>query len=232
MAPTSTFSRRSTTLALGLASGLFADTINPTASVGGAATGSDYFNFDALLVGSGSQTAWSTAGSSVDVSFTAPDSGVVLGSADNVYAAPYLSGGNGTGFGSQPDGADATNYLTTGTGSVTLDFGVELTYLGLLWGSVDDYNTLSFYNGAVLVGSFTGVDVLGLPDGDQGLNGSVYVNFNDVDGVFTKVVLTSTTNAFEIDNVAINHVSVPDSGATVALVGLALLGLAALRRKF
>lgn len=224
----------SSTLALGLASGLFADTINPAASIGGAATGSDYFNFDLLSTGSGPQTAWSTAGSSVDVSFTAPDSGVVLGSSNNVYAAPYLTGGNGTGFGSpnQPNGQDSTNYLTSGTGSVTLDFGVELTYLGLLWGSVDDYNTLSFYNGAVLVGSFTGVDVLALPDGYQGPGGSVYVNFNDVDGVFTKVVLTSSTNAFEIDNVAINHVGVPDSGTTIALLGVGLMGLAAFRRRF
>jgi hypothetical protein len=221
-------------LALALTSGLFANNIVPTASIGGAATGSDLFNFDALVVGSGAQTAWSTGGTSVAVSFVAPDSGVVNGASKNVFAAPFLTGGNGLGFGSpnQPNGKDMTNYLTTGTGSVTLDFGASLSYLGLLWGSVDDYNTIEFFNGASLVGSFTGMDVLALPNGDQGPGGSVYVNFNDLEGTFTKVVLTSSTNAFEIDNVAINPVSVPDSGATVGLVGLGLLALAAVRRKF
>ena len=220
-------------LTLALATGLFANNIVPSASIGGAATGSDLFNFDALLVGSGPQTAWSTGGTSVAVSFAAPDSGVVNGASVNVFAAPFLSGGNGLGFGSpnQPNGQDTTNYLSTGTGSVTLDFGVSLSYLGLLWGSVDDYNTIEFFNGADAVGSFTGVDVLGLPNGDQGPGGSVYVNFNDLEGTFTKVVLTSSTNAFEIDNVAINPVSVPDSGATVGLVGLGLIALAAVRRK-
>lgn len=222
-----------TSLALGLATGLFADTIVPSASIGGAATGSDLFNFDALVLGSGAQTAWSTGGTSVAVSFTAPNSGVVNGSVSNMYAAPFLSGGNGLGFGSpnQPNGADATNYLTSGTGSVTLDFGVGLSYLGLLWGSVDDYNTIEFFDGLTSIGSFTGADVLALPNGNQGPGGSVYVNFNNLDGLFTSVVLTSGTNAFEVDNFAINSVGVPDSGATVALLGLGLIGLAAVRRK-
>lgn len=220
-------------LALGLTTGLFADTIVPSASVGGAALGSDRFNFDALLAGSSSQTAWSNVGTSVAVSFAAPDSGVVNGAVKNVFAAPYLSGGNGLGFGSpnQANGPDTTNYLTTGTGSVTLDFGFGLSYLGLLWGSVDDYNKIEFFDGATSVGSFTGINVLALPNGNQGPGGSVYVNFSDLDGLFTKVVLTSTTNAFEIDNVAINPRNVPDSGATVAFLGLGLVALAAIRRK-
>jgi hypothetical protein len=220
-------------LALGFTSGLFADTIVPLPSIGGAPTGSDFFNFDALVAGSGSQTAWSTGGSSVAVSFAAPDSGVVNGAVTNVFAAPYLSGGNGLGFGSpnQANGPDKTNYLTTGTGSVTLDFGMGLSYLGLLWGSVDNYNTIEFFNGMTSVGSFTGSNVLALPNGNQGPNGSVYVNFNDLDGLFTKVVLTSSTNAFEIDNVATGRASVPDSGATVAFLGLGLVALAAVRRK-
>lgn len=218
-------------LALSLATGLFANNIVPSASIGGAATGSERFNFDALALGSASQTAWSTGGTSVAVSFAAPDSGVVNGATKNVFAAPFLSGGNGLGFGSpnQPNGADTTHYLSTGTGSVTLDFGVSLSYLGLLWGSVDDYNQIEFFDGANSVGAFTGINVLGLPNGNQGPGGSVYVNFNDLEGTFTKVVLTSGTNAFEIDNVAIN--SVPDGGATVGLVGLGLIALAAVRRK-
>ena len=220
-------------LAVALTTGLFANNIVPSASIGGAATGSNLFNFDALSLGSGSQIAWGTGGSSIAVHITGPDSGVVNGAVTNTYAAPYLSGGNGLGFGSpnQPNGANTTNYLSTGTGSITLDFGTSQSYLGLLWGSVDDYNTIEFFNGLNSVGSFTGVDVLALPNGNRGINGSVYVNFNDLDGAFTSVVLTSSTNAFEIDNVAINSVGVPDSGATVTLLGLALVALAAVRRK-
>ena len=220
-------------LALGLATGMFANNIVPSASVGGAATGSNFFNFNDLLLGSGSRVAWGTGGSSIDVHITGPDSGVVNGATTNVFAAPYLSGDNGVGFGSpdQPNGVNITNYLSTGTGSVTLDFGASQTYLGLLWGSVDDYNKIEFFNGNSLVGWFTGADVLGLPNGDQGPGGSVYVNFNDLEGSFTSVVLTSTTNAFEIDNVAINSVGVPDGGATVTLLGLALVALAAVRRR-
>lgn len=222
-------------LALGLATGLFANNIVPSASIGGAATGSNLFNFDALALGPGpsSQIAWGTGGSSITVHITGPDSGVVNGAETNVFAAPYLSGGNGVGFGSpnQANGANTTNYLSTGTGSITLDFGASQSYLGLLWGSVDDYNKIEFYNELTPVGSFTGADVLELPNGNQGVNGSVYVNFNDLEGVFTKVILTSTTNAFEIDNVAINSVGVPDGGATVTLLGLALVALAAVRRK-
>ena len=80
-------------LALSLTTGLFAATITPFSSIGGAATGSELFNFDTLMVGSASQTAWSKGGTaSVAVSFSPPDSGVVNGATKNVFAAPFLSG--------------------------------------------------------------------------------------------------------------------------------------------
>ena len=43
------------------------------------------------------------------------------------------------------NGPDTTTYLTTGIGSVTLTLPGPEKYFGLLWGSVDTYNTLSFY---------------------------------------------------------------------------------------
>jgi len=215
-------------LSLGLTSGLFADNIVLSSVNGGGAIGSTFVNFDSLALGNGAQ---STGG--VNVWFTGSGQ-VVQGTVSNQYAAPFLSGNNGVGFGSpdQPDGADTTKYLSAGTGTVTLDFGSAQKYLGLLWGSVDNYNSLWFYNGASLVGTFTGVDVWAAANGNQGAAGTFYVNFNDLDGAFTKIVLGSTINSFEIDNVAFdssNHV--PDSSSSVLLVGLGLIGLAALRRK-
>lgn len=222
----------SASLALGLASGLFADTLVVSAVNGGAATGSSQLNFDNLTLGNGSPQS---ADSHVTVTFTG-SAGAVIGASSGLYAPPVLSGGNGLGFGSpdQLDGVDATTYLTSGKNSeLTFGFDSLQKYFGLLWGSVDNYNTLSFYNGVTLVGSITGTDITANANGNQGASGTYYVNINDTLGAgFDSVVATSTQYAFEIDNVAYDSRShVPDSGATVALVGAALVGLAALRRK-
>lgn len=216
-------------LALGFASGLFADNIAITSVSGGGASGSTFVNFDGFTTDNSTQ--WATG---VQVSFGGTAS-AVQGSALNQYAAPFLSGNNGVGFGSpdQADGEDQTVYLSAGTGSLTFDFTVDQKYLGLLWGSVDDYNTLSFYNDGNLLASFTGLDVTAFANGDQGASGTFYVSFNNLDGVFDQVVATSSINSFEIDNLAFDTKNrVPDSGATIALLGLGLIGLASLRRKF
>ena len=131
------------------------------------------------------------------------------GSQSGVYAAPYLSNGNGTLFGDPNNGPDATTYLTTGIGSVTLTLPGEEMYLGLLWGSVDNYNTLSLYNGATLIGSVTGTDVTASANGDQGEFGTFYVNINSTQS-FDTVVATSSSYAFEFDNVAFNPTAVPE----------------------
>ena len=150
-------------------------------SVGGAPTGVTTENFDALTPGN---TTTTLLPSGITVSFQ-PNAQPVSGSSSGLYAAPYLSGGNGMGFGpgntNQANGVDVTPYLTTGsTGAVggataTLQLpGLERD-LGIL-GLVDGYNTLSFYNGATLVGSITGSNVTASPNGDQGVNGTLYVN--------------------------------------------------------
>jgi hypothetical protein len=209
-----------------------ADSIN--ALVGGAPVGTQRINFDNLSLGNAGGTATGPNGS-VNVSFTTGDSIAVTGALSGKYAAPWLSGGNGNGFGpgsaNQANGVDGTTYLSTGIGSVTLDFGASasLNYLGLLWGSVDNYNTLKFFNGSTQVFSVTGTQVWASANGNQGAQGTFYVNI-DTSLAFNKVVASSTQYAFEFDNVA--YKSVPDSGSTLALMGAALLGLAALRRRF
>ena len=177
--------------------------ITISASVGGAPTGVNYANFDVLPLGAAGGTS-----SGITVSFTA-DGQAVQGSQSGLYAAPYLSNGNGTPFGDPNNGPDTTTYLSTGVGSVTLNLPGQEKYVGLLWGSVDTYNTLSLYNGSKLVGAVTGTDVTSNANGDQGQLGTFYVNINSTES-FNTVVATSSSYAFEFDNVAYNPTAVPE----------------------
>jgi hypothetical protein len=68
---------------------------------------------------------------------------------------------------------------------------------------VDTYNTLSFYRADnSLIDTITGTQVDAAANGDQGANGTFYVNINSTDA-FTYVIATSSSYAFEFDNVAI-----------------------------
>jgi hypothetical protein len=188
--------------------------ITISSSVGGAPAGANYANFDGVPLGAAGGTS-----NGITVSF-AGDAQAVQGSQSGVYAAPYLSSGNGTLFGDPTNGPDATTYLTTGVGSVTLTLPGQENYLGLLWGSVDSYNTLSLYDGSALVKSFTGTDVTSSASGDQGMLGTFYVNINSTDS-FDRVVATSTSYAFEFDNVAYSAAAVPEpSSFILALIGV------------
>jgi len=142
---------------------------------------------------------------------------VVSGSSSGVYAAPFN---------------DTTKYSTvSGGASTTFNLGSVANYFGLYWGSIDGYNTISFYLGNAIVASYTGTPVTGLlQDGGQSSWASNrYINFNFVNATFDKVVLQSASNAFETDNHAFGKVSVPEP-STVLLMALGLFGLVATRR--
>ena len=221
--------------AASLASSANAAIISVNGSVGGAPSGVSYVNFDNLSNGATGSLTGTGPNGSVALTIN-PNARVATGAASGQYAAPYISGSNGNGFASQVlPGADTTPYLTSGRtgdgGSIKMDFGSDQQYLGLLWGSVDSYNKLSFYDSNdVLVGQVTGSDVTASPNGNQGQNGTLYVNI--VADPFRYVVASSTSFAFEFDNVAYNEspVGVPDSGASIGWLGLALVGLGSVRR--
>jgi hypothetical protein len=138
--------------------------------------------------------------------------GVLQGSA-GVYAVPP---------------GDMTNYMAVLAGKTeTLKFSSTMDIFGLLWGSIDTYNHLTFSN--TLDPGAGSVTISGgnLPpptqaNGDQSApTSNEYVTISGLD--FNQVVITSDSNSFEFDNVA---AAAPEP-ATWAMMILGFLGIGA-----
>jgi hypothetical protein len=127
---------------------------------------------------------------------------------------------------------DTTNYLAVlGGRSETITYSGPRHSFGLYWGSIDTWNTIAFYTNVGDANPFvtyTGGQIAPLiADGNQANdNSNRYVTFSDL--AFSKVVLSSSQNSFEVDNIA---AGVPElSTWMMMLVGFAGIGFMAFRR--
>lgn len=136
------------------------------------------------------------------------------------------------GFGAGNDFLSVPN--PTNNGSATVELGDSYNYFGLFWGSVDRYNSISFYDSNdILLASVGGADIQGLlANGNQtSWESNRFINFFFTDGMsYDSYKMTSNGYAFETDNHAYGNVAVSEP-ATVALFGLGLAALGFARRK-
>jgi hypothetical protein len=144
------------------------------------------------------------------------------GNDSGVYRSPWddedVVGGDNTGYFDQ-------DYFAVGPNNPTnpaiLDFGDNTeTYFRMLWGSVDSYNEIAFYNDDGLVATVTNTDIVPGAGNASG-RGASFVQFTDV--TFDEIRFFSDgQNALEWANMSTTPVPIP---AAVWLFGSAVLGL-------
>ncbi len=144
-----------------------------------------------------------------------------------------------------PPAGDLTNYFATPgstqtlPGVATIDFGGYIDAnrafrsLSFYWGSIDAFNTLEVLDrdGNILK-TIVGNDVNNPANGNQTdsvSNRRIFLRFSDTDN-FGSLRLTSTSRAFEIDDIGASAVPEPATWAML-ITGMGLVGFASRRRR-
>lgn len=153
---------------------------------------------------------------------------IVQGSTSNLYAAPL---------------GDTTHYLAVPgvgmAGTATLVLNQSYRTLSFYWGSIDAYNSVTYFNAAGLsLGTFSGDMIPSAPaDGSQGnaLNNR-RVNWDFGADSVKSLTFTSTNNSFELDNIAgaaSNQTSPTPEPATWAMLitGIGMVGISMRARR-
>ena len=189
-----------------------------------------------------------TAGAAVTLGTVTPGAAVYAGPAPtynfdpngtSLVSAGSITSTNLEGVRAKPLGSTG-NYWSVGPtegnpGVLDLSAIGDIFSVSFIWGSVDAYNKIEFLDASnVVLGSFTGSDIFYPANGNQtdpNLNPVVMFNVTGDDVTkLAKLRLTSTSNAFETDNYAINAVPEPGTWALMVL-GFGLMGFGMRRRR-
>lgn len=201
-------------------------TINGVAAAANNGLTSVYANTAGFVTENFNSTTVNVGARPANYGVIGSNSGQVVTGTTGQYAAPSSNATAAT--------VNTSAYLTVPTGSssgtltITTPLQSNYNYFGMYWGSVDTYNSVTFYKGATKVGEVLGQQVIALPNPDlnQGdRNQAVYVNFF-LDTAYDSIILTSTSYAFESDNHVFGVVPVPGSAVLMlsGLLGAAFLG--------
>ena len=197
-------------------------------SAGNANTNND-ITFDGVL------TPNTFAGTSIKWG-NAPASAGGVGFSGTAIIAKNAAG-TAAGISATPAG-DTTNYMSILNGkSETLTFSGVQNRFGLCWGSIDSYNSVAFYLGNSATPFLTlhgntlnAVPALGFDGNQLAALTNAYVTFTGLS--FDKIVLASSGNSFEFDNISYGVGAVPEPSTwAMMLLGFAGIGFAYRRRR-